>query len=106
MLAMIAAVLAAWGNDLVLHTAVGKRYDPNHKVGVSVVRQLYGVKNHQRATNNVVECPQLPGFLERKSKHTRKGCVSFLRDVSVNLRRLGLEAAWTLTRCQRILIIS
>jgi hypothetical protein len=27
-------------------------------------------------------------------------------DVSVNLRRRGLEAAWTLTRCQRILIIS
>ncbi len=27
-----------------------KRSDPNNKVGVSIVRQLYGVKTHQGAT--------------------------------------------------------
>jgi hypothetical protein len=31
-----------------------KRYDPNNKVGVSTVRQLYGVKTDQRATKGIL----------------------------------------------------
>lgn len=31
-----------------------KRFDPNNKVGVSIVRQLYGVKTHQRATKGIL----------------------------------------------------
>jgi restriction system protein len=31
-----------------------KRYDPTNKVGVSIVRELYGVKTHRRATKGIV----------------------------------------------------
>jgi hypothetical protein len=31
-----------------------KRFDPNNKVGVSIVRQLYGVKTDERATKGIL----------------------------------------------------
>jgi len=31
-----------------------KRYDPKNKVGVSIVRELYGVKNHEKATKGIL----------------------------------------------------
>src|SRR5206468_8828157 len=39
------------------------------------------------ASSDVVECPELPGFLERKSKHTRECCVIFLRGIAANADR-------------------
>jgi restriction endonuclease Mrr len=31
-----------------------KRFDPSNKVGVSIVRQLHGVKTHERATKGIL----------------------------------------------------
>lgn len=31
-----------------------KRYDPDHKVGVNIVRSLYGVTTHERATKGIL----------------------------------------------------
>jgi restriction system protein len=48
-----------------------KRYDPNHKISVGVVRELYGVKVHEKATKGILATTSYfsPDALEFVDEH-------------------------------------